>query len=147
MRPCNRAGPQALGWSAEALWSYDPFLLPSAVKELEVAGERWFPLEVVSSVHEESSLLAFQARSAAIAQRENLVIDTVLSSPEKAAALGQMLTAAGYTDVRVVDVEATYAQSQARTWHRWERGYRQALQTPRPLLPRRRAVGPHGLPA
>lgn len=107
--------------------SYGAFLKPESVRDLEAAGERWFPLELASLVHEESSFLSQRARHNACGRKINVAIDAVLGDQQKAVALGQQLMAAGYVEIQVVDVEATYEQSRARTDYRWEKGYRAAI--------------------
>lgn len=77
---------------------------------------------MASLVHEESSLLAQQARAQAIAQGENIVIDTVLGNATYAAEIGASLRNAGY-EVTLVEVEVRLEDSVARTQHRWREGY------------------------
>lgn len=84
--------------------SYDSWLKPAEIKRLEAQGQQFFPMELASLVHEESSLIAMGLRVESIRQGTNLVIDGVLASEEKAVRLGDELEAAGY-EVRVVDVE------------------------------------------
>lgn len=108
--------------------SYHTHLVPAEVRELEERGERFFPLELASLVHKESSILAHAARRQAIERGDNLIIDTVLSSPESARRLGAELEAAGY-QVSVVDVETTFETSEERIAERWERGYVDALES------------------
>lgn len=111
---------------ARADGSYDQWLVPAAVREREAMGERFFPLELASLVHEESSYLAKVLRADAIAAGDNIVIDTVLSNTADAVALGEQLSAAGY-DVDVIDVEVPYALSEERIRERWEMEYTTAL--------------------
>ncbi|CAN7552618.1 zeta toxin family protein [Microbacterium foliorum] len=111
---------------AQADGSYDAWLMPDAIRERETQGERFYPLELASLVHEESSYLAKSLRADAIAAGDNIVIDTVLSNEPDALALGQRLTAAGY-DVRVIDVEVPYELSEERIRGRWEHAYATAL--------------------
>lgn len=106
--------------------SYEGWLVPDEVRELEAAGERFYPLELASLVHEESSYLAGALRDDAMRSGDNLVIDTVLSSEESALAMGRRLVAAGY-DVRVVDVEVPYAVSEMRIRGRWREAYTAAV--------------------
>lgn len=106
--------------------SYDRAILPPEVRSAEAAGEKFFPLELASLVHEESSLLATQLRAAAMRDGQNVVIDTVLSSPEKAVELGQRFAAAGYS-VEVIDVEVPFELSEARIAGRWQQSYERAL--------------------
>lgn len=106
--------------------SYDQWLVPDAVREREAQGEKFYPLELASLVHEESSYLAKEFRADAIDEGYNIVIDTVLSNETDARALGQRLTDAGY-DVRVIDVEVPYEVSEERIRNRWEHAYTTAL--------------------
>ncbi|PPF14682.1 toxin component of a toxin/antitoxin system [Rathayibacter sp. AY1D1] len=106
--------------------TYDSTILPPEVRAAEAAGEKFFPLELASLVHEESSILAIQLRDAAIRDGQNVVIDTVLSSPEKAVELGQRFAAAGYS-VEVIDVEVPFELSEARIAGRWQDSYERAL--------------------
>ena len=106
--------------------SYDRAIIPSEVRAAEAAGERFIPLELASLVHEESSILALQLRSEAVRDGQNLVIDTVLSSPEKAVELGQRLGSAGYS-VEVIDVEVPFELSESRIAGRWPQSYERAL--------------------
>lgn len=112
---------------AQADGSYDQWLMPDAIREREAQGERFYPLELASLVHEESSYLAKSLRADAIAAGDNIVIDTVLSNEADALALGQRLTEAGY-DVRVIDVEVPYELSEERIRGRWEHAYTTALE-------------------
>ena len=108
--------------------SYDTFLTPAVVKDHEAAGERFFPLELASLVHEESSELAKRLRAESIRTGANIVIDTVLSSEISALGLGKQLEEAGY-GVEVVDVEVPYELSESRIAKRWQRSYEVALES------------------
>ena len=107
--------------------SLESFIKPAQVRAREQAGERFFPLELASLVHEESSRLAKRARADALREGADLIVDSVLSNPEAAVQMGVQLAAAGY-QVRVIDVECTYEVSLERIAHRWELDYREALQ-------------------
>lgn len=108
--------------------SYDAFLKPDAVRDRESAGEPFYPLELAALVHEESSHLARLLRDEALRDGTNVVIDSVLSKPDAALALGERLAAAGY-EVEVVDVEVPYELSQARIAQRWRESYEGAVVT------------------
>ena len=71
-------------------------------------------------------MLAASMRDEALRDGTNIVIDTVLSSPEKAADIGRRLERAGY-DVEVIDVEVPYALSEERIASRWRGDYLDAL--------------------
>ncbi len=119
---------RALLREAIADGSYDAFIKPAQVKGREAAGERFFPLELASLVHEESSMLATRLQREAIAEGTNVVIDTVLSKPDQAVSLGERLAGAGYT-VEVVDVEVPFELSAARIEKRWHESYEEALES------------------
>lgn len=102
--------------------SYESWLVPGDVKELQATGERFYPRELAALVHDESSYLARLARGEAIAAGERVVIDTVLSSPSSAVAIGRTLEAAGY-EVTVVEVEVPLELSRERTRARWQNVY------------------------
>ena len=106
--------------------SYETFIKPPAVLELEEAGEKFFPLDFAALVHEESSALAKTIRSEAISSGANIVIDSVLSKPDAAVELGRELAQAGY-QVEVIDVEVPYEVSAARIAERWRSSYLKAL--------------------
>ena len=107
--------------------TYESVIKPQAIKDLEAGGEQFFPLELASLVHEESSMLAASMRDEALRDGTNIVIDTVLSSPEKAADIGRRLERAGY-DVEVIDVEVPFALSEERIASRWRGDYLDALE-------------------
>ncbi|MFT4281509.1 zeta toxin family protein [Microbacterium sp.] len=113
---------------AQADGSYDQWLMPDAIREREAQGEKFYPLELASLVHEESSYLAKSLRADAIAAGDNIVIDAVLSSEANALALGERLSEAGY-DVWVIDVEVPYELSEERIRGRWEHAYVAALES------------------
>ncbi|MFE9232668.1 zeta toxin family protein [Cellulosimicrobium funkei] len=110
--------------AAAADGSYETFIKPPAVRELETQGERFFPLDFAALVHEESSALAKVVREEAIRAGANVVIDSVLSKPDAAVELGHQLERAGYR----VDVEVPYDVSAARIARRWRDDYTLALQ-------------------
>ena len=59
--------------------TYEGIIKPAAIHEREAAGEKFYPLELASLVHEESSMLAKRLRRQVIAEGMNVVVDTVLS--------------------------------------------------------------------
>lgn len=105
--------------------SYDSYLVPDEVRELEAAGEKFYPRELAALVHNESSILSKKAIRDALDRGDNIIIDGTLSGEKNARAQLDALQAAGY-DVKVADVETTRAVSEARTLGRWERGYLEA---------------------
>lgn len=106
--------------------SYEDFIKRPEIHEREAAGERFYPMELASLVHEESSMLASRMRREAMDSGTNLVVDTVLSSERSAVALGQQLEASGY-EVQVIDVEVPYEISEGRIYGRWQKAYEAAL--------------------
>lgn len=106
--------------------SYDRFIVPTEVKALQDAGEAFYPLELASLVHEESSILAQAARRTAVAAGENVVIDTVLAGAANAQAIGEQLRRGGY-EVTLVEVEVPEELSIQRTQDRWRAGYEAAV--------------------
>ncbi|WP_402377942.1 zeta toxin family protein [Isoptericola rhizosphaerae] len=125
--------------------SYETFLKPPEVAQREQAGEGFYPLELSSLVHEESSYLAARVRSEALEEGVNIVIDSVLSSPDKAEALGKQLAKAGY-DVDVVDVEVPFEVSEAQIRQRWRQDYTAAL-TAGELAPDEHKLGGRWVPS
>lgn len=111
---------------AKADGSYSTWIVPDAIRQLEGEGEQFFPLELASLVHEESSYLAKALRGDAIQAGDNIIIDAVLADEAKALALGVLLEKAGY-DVGVVDVEVPFELSEQRIRLRWMRSYEAAL--------------------
>lgn len=105
--------------------SYESWIKPAAVRELEAAGERFHPMELSSLVHTESSFLADEQRARALRAGKNVVIDTVLSSDTKARQIMGELERAGY-DVQVVDVEVPREVSEERIQKRWQEGNERA---------------------
>lgn len=103
--------------------SYDSWIKPLEVRDLEVKGEQFYPLELASLVHEESSMLATELREDLMEQGTNIIVDTVLGDPDKAVELGNQLADAGY-QVTVIDVEVPFEVSEYRIQQRW----RQAMQ-------------------
>ena len=118
---------RALLREALADGSYESWLVPDEVREREAAGERFFPLELASLVHEESAYLAQQLRVDAIADGDNVVVDSVLSWEPAAMDLGRSLESADYS-VTVLDVEVPYELSESRIRARWESVYATALE-------------------
>ncbi|KFD44074.1 hypothetical protein IU11_05740 [Cellulosimicrobium sp. MM] len=98
------------------------------MRERESDGEPFFPLELAALVHEESSHLARLLRDEARREGTDVVIDSVLSNPRAAVALGNQIAAAGY-EVEVVDVEVPYELSQTRIAQRWRESYEGAIVT------------------
>lgn len=71
--------------------TYEEFLKPQEVRDLEAQGEQFFPLELAALVHRESSFIAGRLRNLAMAEGLNIIIDGVLVNRSKALALGRQL--------------------------------------------------------
>lgn len=97
------------------------------VKEFEAQGERFAPMEFASLVHEESSYLAARLQDRLMRQGDNVVLDTVLKSEQKAQAVLDGLTKAGYT-YEVISVQTTEEISRQSIRERWEEPYRKFLE-------------------
>lgn len=106
--------------------SYETWIKPDAVRELEAGGERFFPLEMSALLQVESGQLAQLQRNEAVAAGRDILIDTVLWNQANAQGIGAQLQAAGYA-ISVVDVEVPYELSMARVMARWEATYREAM--------------------
>lgn len=102
--------------------SYESAIKPAEVKALEAEGEQFFPMDLATLVHEESSMLAVDLRSRATARGDNLVVDGVLWNADDAVALGRALAARGYL-VEVIDVEVPYEVSLRSIEQRWAQEY------------------------
>lgn len=107
--------------------TYESKIKPPDIRDREAAGEKFFPLEMASLVHEESSMLAERLRSKSIREGTNIVVDTVLSSEESAQEIGRQLNAAGYS-VQIIDVEVPFEISEGRISKRWQQDYEAALE-------------------
>ncbi|MGP5683253.1 zeta toxin family protein [Brachybacterium alimentarium] len=120
----------ALLAAADRDGSFEGWLKPEAVRDLETQGEQFFPppLELASLVHQESSYLSKALRARAIAAGDNIIVDTVLAGEGSAITLGDQLAQAGYM-VQVVDVEVPFALSEQRIRSRWEKEYVAALES------------------
>jgi predicted ABC-type ATPase len=105
--------------------SYRSHLMPPEVEQAEAAGERFYPRELASLVHEESSLLAKTAIRDSIKRGENLVVDGTLSGQRSAGKLFEQLEKAGYK-VTVASVEAPRPLTESRIAGRWRGGYKRA---------------------
>lgn len=102
--------------------SYESAIKPAEVKALEAEGEQFFPMDLATLVHEESSMLASNLRDDAMMRGDNLVIDGVLWDADKAVGLGRALAARGY-QVEVIDVEVPYEVSLRSIEQRWAQEY------------------------
>ena len=91
------------------------------VKELEAQGYTFAPMEFAALVHEESSMLSRKLQKALRKDGTNYVIDTVLKSQGSAQEVAATLDEGGYT-YDVVSVQATFEESKAGIYGRWQAG-------------------------
>lgn len=91
------------------------------VKELEAQGYKFAPMEFAALVHEESSMLSAKLQKALRKDGTNYVIDTVLKSQGSAQEVAATLDKRGYT-YDVVSVQATFEESKAGIYGRWQAG-------------------------
>ncbi|WP_404290746.1 zeta toxin family protein [Glutamicibacter arilaitensis] len=106
--------------------SYEAWIKPRTVKDLEARGEEFFPMDLATLVHEESSILAAQLRSDCIALGYNLVVDKVLSSVKPAQQLMRELDAARFS-VQIIEAHVPYEVSKQRITERWEQSHEASL--------------------
>lgn len=100
--------------------TYDSFFKPPEVRKREELGEQFFPMDMASLVHEESSMLSEKLRAACLARGLNAVIDKVLASEESAQKLAAQLQEAGY-EIQVVEAYAPQDVSEERIVERWQK--------------------------
>ena len=91
------------------------------VKELEAQGHKFAPMEFAALVHEESSMLSAKLQKDLRKDGTNYVIDTVLKSQGSAQEVAATLDKRGYT-YDVVSVQATFEESKAGIYGRWQAG-------------------------
>ncbi|MCL2655077.1 MAG: zeta toxin family protein [Coriobacteriia bacterium] len=108
--------------------SYETFIKPAEIKKLEAKGHSFYPMELASLVHQESSIIAQRQRSIAIRAGRNIIIDTVLAYSEFAKRLVKILENNNY-HIRLVDVEAAYDVAFGRMTNRCVQAYRETLET------------------
>jgi chloramphenicol 3-O-phosphotransferase len=107
--------------------SYGSVLKPKEILTREAAGEIFFPRELASLVHEESSQLFSRALSEAVARGEDVLIDDVLGAEADAEEVMGQLNAGGYRVV-LADVETSHETAWQRIQQRWREGYLAALE-------------------
>lgn len=95
------------------------------IDSLKPAGTELPPGELAALVHEESSLLADQARDLALARGERVVIDGVHGTASKIEKRLSALALAGYgvRSTTIVTVDGGWAVTRARVEHRWRTSY------------------------
>lgn len=105
--------------------SYESTIKPSQIWDLEQRGETFYPLEMASLVHEESSLIVRRLRDSAMNEGTNLIIDGVLATQDGANLLGAQLAQAGY-EISVVDIEVPFDVAEQAIRQRWHDKYLEA---------------------
>lgn len=98
---------------------YESFLVPPEIRALLDEGEKIWPLELASLVHDESSYLAHRTRKILLDEGADLIVDTVLSSRESARNLENQIQKHDYT-VEIVNVEVPLEVSLSRVQQRWK---------------------------
>lgn len=91
------------------------------VKELEAQGHNFAPMEFAVLVHEESSMLSAKLQWDLRNDGTNYAIDTVLKNQASAREEAASLDKRGYT-YDVVSVQATFEESRAGIYGRWQEG-------------------------
>lgn len=91
------------------------------VKELEAQGHKFAPMEFAALVHEESSMLSAKLQKDLRKDGTNYVIDTVLKSQGSAQEVAASLDKRGYS-YDVVSVQASFEESKAGIYGRWQEG-------------------------
>ena len=91
------------------------------VRELESEGHKFAPMEFAALVHEESSMLSAKLQKELRKDGTNYVIDTVLKSQGSAQEVAATLDKRGYT-YDVVSVQASFEESKAGIYGRWQEG-------------------------
>ena len=124
--------------------SYERHLMPPEVTRAQAAGERFYPRELASLVHEESSMLAKTAITTSIRRGDNLVVDGTLASKTSADRLFRQLDRRRYTVV-VASVETSRHETERRIAGRWRGGYTRA-EAGIPKTPREGVMGGRWVP-
>jgi predicted kinase len=100
-------------------------LVPPEVRERMARGEVFAPGEFAALAHEESSMLAEEARKRALRRGERVIIDGVNGDGPKLAGRLAELAGHDYTHADMICVEASREVSRARVEDRWLNGHRQ----------------------
>ncbi|MDR1512466.1 MAG: zeta toxin family protein [Propionibacteriaceae bacterium] len=105
-------------------------LVPPEVRERMARGEVFAPGELAALVHEESSMLAEEARKRALRRGERVILDGVNGDGPKLAGRLAELAGHDYTHVDIICVEASREVSRARVEERWWQGYQRYAADP-----------------
>lgn len=106
--------------------TYESFLKPTEVRDLEAGGERFFPLELSAVVHLEAASIVAATRQLAVSEGVPVLIDGVLSNAAVAIAEGRQLEEAGYR-IDVVCMDAAPEVSEHQIRQRWRDAYEKTL--------------------
>ena len=93
------------------------------VKQLTDQGEKFFPMDFGSLVHQESTYLAEELLKDAQREDKNVILDRVYSNPSTLQRDIDRLQKKGYQDVSLINVEVTQENSHNRVYSRWEHDY------------------------
>ena len=99
------------------------------VKQLTDQGEKFFPMDFGSLVHQESTYLAEELLKDAQREDKNVILDRVYSNPSTLQRDIDRLQKKGYQDVSLINVEVTQENSHNRVYSRWEHDYTHTLTT------------------
>jgi predicted kinase len=122
----NDQAKAALARQAYADGSYGQFIKPPVVRDLESVHGRFLPLELAPLFHNEARYIIGVMRQNSIRAGENIIIDTVLSNADRAAALGRALAREDYS-VRVIDVELSAKLSLESSLNRHASAYHNVI--------------------
>lgn len=107
---------------AIASGEYDA-LVPDEVRRRQASGEVFAPGELAALAHEESSILAKQAREQALTRGERVIIDGVNGNGDKLVGRINELAGNGYARVDIICVDGPKDVTRARVLNRWAKGY------------------------
>ena len=99
------------------------------VKQLTDQGEKFFPMDFGSLVHQESTYLAEELLKDAQREDKNVILDRVYSNPSTLQQDIDRLQKKGYQDISLINVEVTQENSHNRVYSRWEHDYTHTLTT------------------
>ncbi|WP_425389273.1 zeta toxin family protein [Dermabacter hominis] len=110
--------------------------------QLEQQGHRFFPLELASLVHTESTRIATNTFTHAIKAGLDVIIDSFGANEKSIHSRLIALQEAGYT-VELIDVECPHKVSEKAIFQQWSQGRKKSLQSPDAPLD----LGEHWVPS
>ncbi|MDO5645784.1 MAG: zeta toxin family protein [Dermabacter sp.] len=111
--------------------TYESHIKPVEIKALETLGHHFFPLELASLVHTESSRILTAAIDKAVQSGLDIMIEGVGANEKAARARMVQLEAAGYS-VELLDIECSRDVSEEAIFTRWQGEREAALSLPPP---------------